>query len=119
MKKLFAMAVPILPGKTQQFKKFSNELKTTRFNDFAESRKKLNVHERAFLQSTPTGDYVIVTLEGEDPATAFKKFGTGTDDFSKWFIREVKDIHGIDLGKPDEGKLPELVVDSMPLVMQD
>ncbi len=119
MKKLFAMAVPVLPGKTEQWRKFIFELKTTHFNDFVESRKKLNVQERTFLQSTPMGDFVIVTLEGNDPASAFKNFGQGTDAFTQWFKKEVKEIHGIDLANPPEGPMPEMVIDSMEPVMQN
>ena len=112
MKTLFAIAVPIVPGKTDQFKKFTTELRTTRFNEFAESRKRLNVRERVFLQTTPMGDYCIVTLEGEDPKGAFKKFGQENDAFTKWFTKEVKEINGIDLLNLPKGPLPELEVDS-------
>jgi hypothetical protein len=112
MKTLLAMAIPILPGKTQQFRKFTAELSTTYHNEFSASRKKLKVRERAFLQMTPKGDYVIVTLEGDDPKNAFKKFGQGNDPFIKWFVKEVREIHGIDLLHLPEGPLPELVIDS-------
>ncbi len=112
MKTLFAMAVPILPGKTAQFRKFGEELNTTYFEGLNESRKKLNVRERAFYQKTPMGDLVIVTVEGENPEEAFKKFGEGNDAFTKWFAKEVKEIHGIDLTSPPKGDLPELVIDS-------
>lgn len=112
MSKLFAMAVPILPGKTADWEKFSNELKTTRHAQFCESRNKLNVHERTFLQKTPMGDFVIVTLEGEDPASAFANFASGNDDFTNWFTEQVKALHGFDLGAPPPGPMPELVLDS-------
>jgi hypothetical protein len=118
MKKLFAMAVPILPGKTEQWKKFANDLKKNRYNDYVASRERLNVHERTFLQQTPMGDMVIVTLEGPDPEGAFKKFASGNDEFTKWFVKEVKDIHGIDLGTAPQGQLPSLVVDSMASVLE-
>ena len=87
-------------------------MRTIRFNEFSESRKRLKVHERAFLQTTPKGDFVIVTLEGENPEGAFKKFGEGHDAFTKWFVKEVKEIHGVDLLNPPEMPLPELEVDS-------
>ncbi len=112
MKTLLAIAIPILPGKTPQWKKFTNELKTTRLTEFIESRKKLNVQERTFFQSTPQGDTVIVTLEGENPREAFMRFGQSTDAFTKWFVSQVKEVHGIDLTNPPTGALPELVVDS-------
>ena len=116
MKNLFAMAVPILPGKTEVFKQFINEINTNYSGQFAESRKRLGVRERTFLQHTPMGDFVIVTLEGEDPAKAFKDFGEGTDSFTRWFSDRVKEIHGIDLSVPPENPLPELIVDSEGIV---
>jgi hypothetical protein len=113
MKKLFAMAVPILPGKSEQWKKFANELTTTRYSQFVESRKKLNVQERTFFQTTPQGDFVIVTLEGNDPQGAFTNFAKSKDEFTQWFAKQVKEIHGFDLANPPQGPLPELVIDSM------
>lgn len=113
MKKLFAMAVPILPGKTPMFKKFISELNGKRNADFIKSRKKLNVHERTFFQSTPMGDMIVVTLEGNDPENAFKNFASSNDEFTNWFVKEVKEIHGLDLKNPPKGPLPEIVVDTM------
>src|SRR5436190_10509633 len=113
MKKLFAIAIPVLPGKTAQFRKFIKELGTTQAAAFEESRKKLGVRERTFFQSTPMGDFVIVTLEGENPAQAFGSFGKNNDEFTRWFAKEVKDIHGIDITNPPKDNMPELIADSM------
>ncbi len=118
MKKYFAIAIPILPGKTQQFKKFTEALNGARNSDFVKSRKKLNVRERTFYQATPHGDFAIVTLEGENPESAFKNFAKADDEFTKWFTREVKEIHGIDLTTPPKGPMPELIVDTREEVYQ-
>ncbi|MDO9185973.1 MAG: hypothetical protein Q7W13_08175 [Bacteroidia bacterium] len=112
MTKLFAMAIPILAGKTEQWKKFSLELKTKYRKEFYASRKALGVQERTFFQSTPMGDMIIVTLQGEDPQGAFQKFGEKTDEFTKWFASQAKEIHGIDLTQKPSGKLPELVIET-------
>jgi len=109
---LLAMAFPIVPGKTEQWQKFASELKGSRRADFAASRKRLGVRERTFLQKTPMGDLIVVTLEGDDPASAFQRFSTGTDEFTKWFLAQVSAVHGIDLSKPPPGPPPELVIDS-------
>ncbi len=119
MKNLFAMAVPILPGKTPQWKKFISELNNNQSFEYTESRKNLGVRERTFFQTTPHGDFVVVTLEGENPQEAFKNFGKGTDAFTKWFLKEVKEIHGIDFSNPPAGPLPELVIDSEAKVLQN
>src|SRR5215468_7407301 len=100
MSKLLAVAIPILPGKEAEWKKWHDELKTTHYSEFVASRKKLNVHERTFLQHTPMGDMVIVTLEGDDPMSAFSKFGSANDAFTDWFAAGVKAAHGIDLRQP-------------------
>ena len=109
---MFAMTVPILAGKTETFKKFMSELTGPRFADFKASRKQLEVRERTFLQQTPMGDFVVVTLEGSDPEGAFQKFATGKDAFTKWFAEQVKEIHGFDLAAPPPGPLPKLLIDS-------
>lgn len=112
MTKLLAMAFPILPGKTEQWKKFSNDTTTRYKKEFNESRKRLGVYERTFLQSTPQGDMVIVTLEGNDPQKAFEQFGQGTDEFTKWFVTQVKETNGVDLTKKPTGSMPELVAET-------
>ncbi|MHB1004701.1 MAG: hypothetical protein ACYC3S_03545 [Chloroflexota bacterium] len=109
---LFVIPVPILPGKTEQWHSFIGELKGSRFRDFQESRRRLGVHEQTFFQSTPQGDMVIVSLEGDNPAEAFQRFGNVDDDFTRWFLRQVKEIHGLDLRQPPQGAMPEMVLDS-------
>lgn len=109
---LFAMAVPIAPGKMAHFENFIAQLNGERREEYVANRKKLGVHERSFHQHTPMGEIVIVTMEGEDPAGAFAKFAQGDDAFTKWFIGEVKAIHGIDLTQPPSGGTPHLMVDS-------
>jgi hypothetical protein len=112
MGKLFAMAVPVLPGKTEQWKSFMSELRGKRLNEYIDSRNRLDVRERTFLQNSPQGDMVIVTLEGNDPAGSFKKFIQQKDEFAKWFIRNVQDIHGIDFSKQQDMHMPEMLIDS-------
>ena len=58
------------------------------------------------------GEMVIVTLEGDNPADAFKKFAAADDEFTKWFTGKVKEIHGIDLSAPPQGPMPVMMVDS-------
>ena len=115
MTKLMALAIPILPGKTEQWRKFTNELNTTRKKEFDASRKSLEVRERTFFQSTPTGDLVLVTLEGENPKEAFRKLGQKNDEFTKWFTAQAKEIHGFDLSKEPPFPFPELIAETEPI----
>jgi hypothetical protein len=110
---LIALAIPILPGKTPEWRKFMEEVNGPRQQEFADSRRRAGLHERTFLQQTPMGDLVIVTLEGDDPGRSFGQLMTGTDEFSKWFGERAMAVHG-DIPAPTTGLPSELVVDSDP-----
>ena len=68
---LMAVAFPIVPGKTPEWRAWMEEINGPRHEEFAASRRSVGLHERTFLQQTPMGDLVVVTLEGADPAGAF------------------------------------------------
>ena len=109
---LMAVAFPILPGKTPAWRTWMDELNGPRRAEFEASRRDAGVHERTFLQPTPMGDLVIVTLEGDDPAQAFGKIMGATDAFTAWFIERAKEIHGVDPSSVTSGPPSELVVDT-------
>jgi hypothetical protein len=112
MKKLAAFSAPILPGKTDQWLKFIGELNGAKSAQFKESRKKHNVRERTFLQKTPHGDFVIVTLKGDDPMAGFAAFASAHDEFTDWFVKEVQEIHGFNLREMSAAPMPEMIIDS-------
>jgi hypothetical protein len=80
--------------------------------EFVASRKAVGARERTFLQPTPMGDMVIVTLEGDDPGKSFGRFVFLTDPFTLWFLERVKEIHGVDLRHAASGPMPEQVIDT-------
>ena len=55
------------------------------------------VHERTFLQRTPHGDFVILTLEGDDPAASWGRMVESIPDDWKALMTE---LHGIDPNAP-------------------
>ena len=114
---LMAAAFPILPGKTAEWQSFIDELNGPRHSEFSESRRRLGVQERTFLQKTPMGDLVIVTLEGDNPEQAFGKFVHGTDSFTQWFLERVKAVHGIDLSAGTESPSHQVIDSNSPAVV--
>jgi Family of unknown function (DUF6176) len=109
---LMAAAFPILPGKTPAWHAWMAELNGPRYQEFVESRRRAGVHERTFLQTTPMGDFVIVTLEGDDPEHAFGRMMSASDAFTTWFIEKGQAIHGIDPSALTGGSPSELVADT-------
>jgi hypothetical protein len=109
---MMAVAFPILPGKTAEWRSFLAELNGARKAEFVASRARAHVREQTFLQSTPMGDLVIVTLQGEDPGRSFGEMVSATDTFTTWFVEQVQAVHGVDLRAPVAGPPSELVIDS-------
>ncbi len=107
---LMAAAFPILPGKTEEWRKWVQELNGPRREEFVESRRRLGVRERTFLHPSPTGDLVIVTLEGDDPGRAFGQMMSAKDEFSTWFAERAAEVHGDT--PPSADDRPELVLDT-------
>jgi len=107
-----AVAFPILPGKTPEWRAWMEELNGPRRAEFEASRRDAHVHERTFLQPTPMGDFVIVTLEGDDPGQAFGQLMGAKDAFTTWFIGRAKAIHGLDPSAVSSAPPPELVIDT-------
>ena len=112
---LMAVAFPIQPGKTDEWRTWMEEVNGPRREEFVESRRRAGVHERTFLQSTHMGDLVIVTLEGDDPAEAFGRMMSSADAFTTWFLERAKAIHGLDPSTAATGSPPELVIDTHPV----
>jgi hypothetical protein len=109
---MIAVAFPILPGKTAEWRAWMDEVNGPRRAEFDASREAAGVHERTFLQQSPMGDLVLVTLEGDDPGRAFGKMMSAYDAFTRWFTERAQAIHGVDLTVRPTGEPSELVVDT-------
>ena len=107
-----ASAFPILPGKTEQWKHFCQEMVGPRRSEYEASRQRLGMsREVAYPQQTPQGDLVVVYIEAQDIPRVFEGFGRSQEPFDVWFREQVKDIHGVDFSQPLPGPLPEAIVD--------
>jgi len=113
---MMAVAFPILPGKTAEWRAWMEEINGPRHDEFVESRRRAGVRERTYFQPTPMGDLVIVTLEGDDPAHAFGQMMSADDAFTKWFLGKVQAFHGVDLSTPMTEAPSQLVADTQAAV---
>jgi hypothetical protein len=108
-----AFALPLTPGKTEEWRQWSAEMLGPRRAEYEASRRRLGITvERAYLQRTPQGDWNIVYLEGPDIAKAFAGLAASQNPFDVWFRERAKDLFsGLDLSQPLPGPLAELVHD--------
>lgn len=107
-----AMTLPLLPGKTEEWKRWVQEMAGARLSDFQASRKRLGItREESFLQQTPRGDMAILYIEAEDIARAFQGLATSQDPFDVLFRQKTQEFFGLDLAQPPSGPLPATVFD--------
>lgn len=110
---MLAMCMPILPGKLDKWKAMMEQVSAT--PDFANSREAAGVHERSFLQQTPAGDFLIITMEGNDPAASWAQIvSTMPPEFAEF----AAEVHGLDVSAPPP-PLPELFFDSRAQLGED
>ena len=107
------LAVPILPGKTEEWRRFTEELNGPRRTEWEESRRRVGIQrEASYLNETPQGHLVVVYFDTEGPLEEiFQRLGTSQEPFDIWFRQKAKEIHGFDLEQPPPGPLPQLGFD--------
>ena len=107
---VIASALPILPGKAEEWKQFAEDLLVSHRAEYEASRRRVGLtKEVAILQRTPMGDLAVIYGETVgDPVEANRALGTSTDPFDVWFLQKVLELHGLDLTQPPPGPPPEV-----------
>ncbi len=89
------VAVPIRPGKLENWKRFIAELNGPRRAEHESSRRRMGIRrESAWLQEDPP--MAIVQIDADDPERASRELAESDDPFDRWFREQVFDIHGTD-----------------------
>ena len=100
--------VPILPDKMEAFRMFIEEIKGDRAEEWNATRKALGmVREKAWVQYTAQGNFLIVYQENTKPEEYVAGLLNSKREIDKYFVRKLKELHGIDLAaeQPAPNKL--------------
>lgn len=102
---LIAYALPIVPGQTDAAGGFDAELERTGHRERYEQLNRLAGVRRhlEWIQSSPTGDQLIVVFETDTPEKLTRAFRD--DEYDRWWRARVERIHGFDPAQA--GALPE------------
>lgn len=106
-----AFVLPLLPGKTEADRSAMLSCwRGERKADFEASRKRHGIDaECVWIQQTPDGEVVVIYMESNDLAAAFKGVATSEEPFDRWFREHVLDVHGVNL--QDDAPPPEQILD--------
>jgi hypothetical protein len=100
--RMAVMAAPLAAGSLAAWEAWLGELNGPRKAEFEEMNRRhgLTAHE-AYLQPTPDGHYMALVVHGGPGGGDFLASLAGSDDeFDRWFIGKVAEIHGIDPSGP-------------------
>ena len=105
------LAFPVLPGKTDDDAKLSANEFRARPREYEASRRRAGITlERAYLQKTPMGDFVVAYIESSLEFAASARLMAESDlAIDGFFARTTKEVHGIDITQVLEGSPPETV----------
>jgi len=105
---------PILPGKYEQWRAFHDNFLSggAKRADWEDQMRRYDIQRQCVsLQRTPNGDFVVLFFEGDEPGAMMAGIGNSDNEFDKWFARQVKEIHGIDVSQPHAVPISELVLE--------
>lgn len=105
------LAFPVLPGKTDDDAKLSANEFRARPREYEASRRHAGITlERAYLQKTPAGDFVVAYIESSlDFAASAQLMAESDLAIDGFFARTAKEVHGIDMTQMLQGPPPETV----------
>lgn len=106
-----AIAFPVKSGVSSEEIDSVSSMLRSRPEEYRESRRSLGVSlERAYLQPTPMGDFVVAYQETEAPAgETLEKMARSELPIDREFARLVMEVHGVDVTAPLPGPPPETI----------
>ncbi len=107
----FSLVFPVLPGKTKaDIMQISDAFNHDPASYRESNRQSGLTLQRAYLQETPMGSFVVAYMEGDKSFEEMMGAVVSSNlTIDKEFVRLVEEIHGIDLTQPPAGPSPEVV----------
>lgn len=92
------LTFPILDGKVEAWRRFCQELSSSRQEPYEASRQRLGItRERLALVDTAFGATAVTTLEAPDVAQALGQIIASDLPFDIWYRDRLQDLHGVNL----------------------
>jgi hypothetical protein len=112
-----AVALPILPGKMEDLKRFLAEVKGPRKEAQSNARRRIGVmRETLWIQQTPRGAMLLLYMEKEETkeTSSVAEFYGSQDPYDLWFKPQIKAITGVELAGVQSHPPSEIVFDWQP-----
>lgn len=101
------LALPVVPGKSEQARTFMRQLDAGRRAEYDQSERRIGMtKELWYLAHLPSGDQLIGYMESPDFGRALQLFVASRDAFDEWFKAEMLAVTGFDLNNPPANMQP-------------
>ncbi len=103
---------PVIPGKEQRLHETIRYIREHKA-EHEKSRSAAGITmERVYSMQTPQGTLVVAYIEGQNDLMKTNEILARSDlPFDKWFRDSLKEIHGIDVSQPPQGRPAEILFD--------
>ena len=105
-------AAPILPGKSEAWRRFIQEMTGERRRDYEDACRRLEVKAvRIWLTETSKGDVGVMAVIAQEPQQIMSKLATSILPFDRWFRSQLAALQGVDISLPPQIPPSEMVLD--------
>lgn len=105
-------AAPILPGRSEEWRRFLQEMMETRRSEYEESRRRLGIsEERTWIAETVNGTVAVIAVAATQPEQVLARLATSDLAVDRWYREQLLALQGFDLTKPLGRASPELVLE--------
>jgi hypothetical protein len=113
------LTFPILAGKVEAWRRFCQELSSSRQQPYEASRQRLGItFERLALVETAYGATSVTTLEAPDVDWALGQIIASEIPFDVWYRERLQMLHGINLAGYELFTHPTLVPDNQEMLFE-
>ncbi len=104
------LMAPILPGKSEAWRRFLQELKHSRRAEYEASRHHLGITaEWTWIVETIRSDIAIIAIEAEQPGPVIAHLAASELPFDRWFKEQLLALQGVELARPQATLYSDLV----------
>jgi len=105
---MVAAALPLLPGKGEEWRRWAQELQGSRHAEYAALRNRLGIHfERSWIGTVHGVEFVFVYLEVDDSAEICTRLASSSHPFDCWYRKKLQELHGLDIAQHHRSLLLE------------
>ena len=105
-------AAPILPGQSEGWRRFLQEMIESRRPEYEESRRRLGINaERSWISETVNGTVAVVAVSTAHPQQVLVRLAASELTIDRWYQEQLLALQGFDLTKSLSRATPELLLD--------